>query len=180
MACNMCQCVYIIYTTRTITHLCNPILHTHIYIYTHYIHIHYMSYIKKTIYCANEKEERERERCCMYNHIYVYYTWLIHIVYIHMRPTAGGPFDRFHTTAKALGDASSLWKTPWQVERASWHCMALQHLGSIALRCGRHCYNILVFSCFFHGKENSQENPGRKTWARLMPQPTVCMHHQHQ
>ena len=144
-------CIYIIYTTRTITHLCNPILHahTHIYIHTLYTHTLYVVYQKKQ-YIVQMK--RKRERCCMYNHIYVYYTWLIHIVYIHMRPTAGGPFDRFHTTAKALGDASSLWKTPWQVERASWHCMALQHLGSIALRCGRHCYNILVFSCFFMEK----------------------------
>ena len=143
-------CIYNIYYTHHHAPMQSYFTHTHIYIYIHTIYTYIICRIsKKTIYCANEKEERERERCCMYNHIYVYYTWLIHIVYIHMRPTAGGPFDRFHTTAKALGDASSLWKTPWQVERASWHCMALQHLGSIALRCGRHCYNILVFFLFF-------------------------------
>ena len=51
-------CIYNIYYTHH--HAPMQSYFTHTYIYTHDIHIHYMSYIKKkTIYCANEKEERE-------------------------------------------------------------------------------------------------------------------------
>ena len=90
-------------------HFCQQLLENYS---QHKIHVFWM---RK--HFSLKKQERTSFRSCGYVINYFIY---FEKVYMHLQPPAGGPFDGFYTTAKALGDASSLWKTPWQVERASW------------------------------------------------------------